>query len=706
MNSSSNNEPLMPELEAQGGKITEESMGLILQRGGKRLNLEKLPNRLSLRLQPQGVGRNWQSQVPIQYYQPMPQANLEEVMVRAEELDTVMETLRRSDSVAFASHVYKPIKDPTMLIYLTSQVTLQFKESIDEAGRKAIATAHGLRELHPVDTLVNTFVYEVTEDATENPIKITNRLSQNPDILLAEPNIVVPAQKFYRPQDSLYPQQWYLHHSGGYNLAPLSHISAERAWDITRGNRSVVVAIADDSVDLDHPDFQGLGKIVAPFDLKDRDRLPMPETATDNHGTACAGIAIAEENGEGVVGVAPGCALMPIRTSGYLDDESVEEIFNWAIDNGASVISCSWGPSAIYFPLSVRQRAVITKAATQGRKGKGCVVLFAAGNANRPVDGVVDEKGWPNNLVKGQTKWLGGFTVHPDVITVAACTSLNQKSAYSNWGTGISVCAPSNNAPPGIWMPETGYIGTPPEIRASLLGLGIFTADRLGAAGYERGDFTGYFGGTSSATPLVAGVAALMLSINPDLTAGEVRELLEKTTDKIVDPEPDPQLGTMMGNYDANGYSQWFGFGKVNAYEAVLAAQKRRLPLQEPTQRIRGENNGNLPIPDFDPKGVTSVISISGTGLVKDIEVGVEIKHTYLGDVDVHLMAPNGEKVLLQGRTLGRDTVLKATYSLRTTSLLRRFLNLPASGNWQLLVIDHARFDQGTLMRWELVLGV
>ncbi|MDY6802705.1 MAG: S8 family serine peptidase [Cyanobacteriota bacterium] len=702
----SSNEPTMPEREPQIAESPEENVGYILQRGGKRLTLQKMPNRFSVRVQPQGLAQDWRSRVPIQYYQPMPQTNLQEVVVKAEELDTVMETLRRSDSIAFASHVYKPIKDPAMLIYLTSQITIEYKESTDEATKKAIASNYGLRQLNSVETLANTFVYEVTDDATENPIKITNRLIKNPDILQAEPNIVVPTQKYYRPKDTLYDKQWYLNNSGGYNLAAGSDISAERAWDITRGDRSIVVAIADDSVDLDHPDFQGLGKIVAPFDLRDRDRLPMPEAPSDNHGTACAGIAVAEENGEGVVGVAPGCALMAIRTSGYLDDGSVEEIFDWAIDNGAAVISCSWGPSAIYFPLSLRQNAVITKAAKRGRHGKGCVVLFAAGNANRPVDGVVDEKGWPNNLIQGETPWLGGFTLHPDVITVAACTSLNKKSVYSNWGTGISVCAPSNNAPPGIWMPETGYISTPPEIQDSIVGLGIFTTDRIGAAGYERGDFTGFFGGTSSATPVVAGVVALMLSANPDLKSEEVREIIQETTDKIVDPDPDPQLGTMLGNYDANGHSQWFGFGKVNAYKAVLAARERRSPLQQPTKKIRAENNSNMAIPDFDLDGVTSVISISDSGLVRDIEVSVEIEHTYLGDVDVHLIAPNGQKVLLQGRTLGRDTALKTTYSLETTPQLRRFLNLSVAGNWQLLVIDRARFDKGTLKGWQLILGV
>jgi subtilisin family serine protease len=228
---------------------------------------------------------------------------------------------------------------------------------------------------------------------------------------------------------------------------------------------------------------------------------------------------VAEENATGIVGVAPGCALMPIRIMGYLDDESIEDIFNWAIDKGASVISCSWGASAVYFPLSLRQKAAITRAATQGRNGKRCVILFAPGNANYPIDGVINEQNWPKNIFKGKTAWLSGFALHPYVIAVAASTSLNKKAAYSNWGANISVCAPSNNAPPGMWFQETGFVYTQPTITTSISGLGMLTTDQLGAAGYNPGNFTNNFRSTSSATPVVDRVAALILSANPNLTA-------------------------------------------------------------------------------------------------------------------------------------------------------------------------------------------
>jgi subtilisin family serine protease len=545
----------------------------------------------------------------------------------------------------------------------------------------------------------------VSKQAKENPIKITNQLQKLSEVLAAEPNIIIQQEPHYRPSDALYSQQWYLNHNGGHLLAASSHISIEQAWDLTRGVRSVVVAVVDDSFDLHHPDFQGNGKVVAPRDLKDNDFLPLPGEQETSHGTACAGVAVAEENGTGIVGVAPGCALMPIRTTGYLDDQSIEEIFNWAIAQGASVISCSWGAASVYFPLSLRQRAAITRAATKGRNGKGCVILFAAGNANRPIDGQVNVQNLPKNILKGNTAWLSGFAVHPDVITVSASTSLNKKAAYSNWGANISVCAPSNNAPPGMWFPETGYTYTQPAIATSLRGLGILTTDQLGTAGYDSGNFTNTFGGTSSATPIVAGVAALILSINPHLTAQQVKRLLQDTADKIVDPDPDPQLNLFGGTYDSSGHCQWFGYGKVNAAKAVRAAQQLLINTSSTDGQIQGKNVAKVQIPDNHQQGVKSAIAINELVQVKDIQVSVNITHDFLGDLEIYLIAPNNQQVLLQSRILGRRTNLQSTYTMRSHPVLKQLISLPAKGRWQLQIIDCSPQDVGTLNNWSLVIG-
>ncbi|MBE9215893.1 S8 family serine peptidase [Plectonema cf. radiosum LEGE 06105] len=686
--------------------IPTSSLGMIIQRGGEELVLEKVPDRFTVRSNtnipvPQ-LARNllgsWRSSIPT--------SRLELFRVASTKLEMAMSQARSSTNVAFASHVYQIKGNPGTSVYLSDQMTIQFASWVDNTKINSIAVKFGLVLDKPVDGLPNTFVFIVGQQATQNPIKIANQLQRLSEILASEPNIIIRQESYYKPRDPLYFQQWYLNHNGGNQLAHGSHISVEKAWDITRGVPSVVVAVVDDSFDLNHPDFMGSGKIVAPLNLKDKDFLPLPTQEQPSHGTACAGIAIASENGTGIAGVAPGCAFMPIRTSGFLDDESIEAIFDWALQKGASVISCSWGASAVYFPLSLRQRAAITRAATKGRNGKGCVILFAAGNANRPINATVYESGWVKDIVTGKTRWLSGFAVHPDVITVSASTSLNKKAAYSNWGSNISICAPSNNAQPGMWFEQTGFIYTQPAIAASLPGKGMFTTDQLGAAGYSKDDFTPYFGGTSAATPVVAGVAALVLSANPDLTTQQVKRILEETADKIVDLEPDPQLGLRYGSYDDNGHSQWFGYGKVNAENAVKAAHKLQKNAAFATKNIVGRNNAVLSIPDNYQQGVKSPIMISESSNVRDIQVSVNISHEFLSDLEIYLIAPNNQRVLLQSRTLGRRQELQTTYSVQTHPILKNLLWQSAKGNWQLWIIDTAPQDTGKLKNWQLILTV
>jgi subtilisin family serine protease len=686
--------------ESQNAGVPEASIGLILQRGGEEFVVQKARDRFTFALkrpepdQPDVLRALTPKKIP--------STPLYEVRVPRAELETAMAETRNHEQVAFASHVYQMANSPGTLVYLTDEIVLQFSPEQTQEERETAIAPLNLQQQHPVEGLPNTFVYRLTPQATENPLKIANRAISQPQILTAEANIIVHRESFYRPRDEFYPQQWYLSHQGGSQLAAESHINVEPAWNLTRGERSIVVAIADDAIDLNHPDFQGKGKIVAPKDFRDDDFIPLPELEQESHGTACAGIAVAEENGKGIVGVAPGCALMPLRTTGYLDDRSLEDLCNWVIDKGASVVSCSWGAASIDFPLSLRQRAAIARAANQGRNGKGCVIVFAAGNANRPVNGTIFERNWPNKILEGPTQWLSGFAAHPDAIAVSACTSLNLKSAYSNWGIEISVSAPSNNAPPGIWFEKTGYIFTAPPIRADLPGRGIFTTDRLNHLGYDRGNFTRDFGGTSSACPVVAGVAALVLSINPQLSAREVRDILQRSADKIIDRNPDPQLGMQLGTYDHNGHSQWFGYGRVNAFKAVQLAQQQRQTPPVATQSVTRENTTVVPIPDSDSRGATSPIEVAEAGIIQGIQVTIAINHEFLGDLEVYLRSPSGRVILLQNRTLGARTQLRATYIPKTTPILETLLAQSARGIWELWVVDYAPGDTGTLRSWAL----
>ncbi|WP_020680042.1 proprotein convertase P-domain-containing protein [Marinobacterium rhizophilum] len=668
----------------------QEDLGLYLWRAGERVSLVKDPDRFTVRLKRgitrEKVGTNYNAA----YCRRLRRQNLDEYSVQAEERDAIMERVRRGSEVEFASHVYAPVDEPQAKVYPMDEITVQFRLDASDSDIEAIMAEFGLTLEREIRDAPRVYVFRVGPQATENPIKIANRLAQNDKVIISEPNVAIASQSCYTPSDTLFPNQWHLFNSGGPLLSTAGHIDTVHAWDLSRGERSVVVAVADDSCDLHHSDFQAADKVVSPRDFAGHDFEPLPELEDDNHGTACCGVAVAEENGIGVVGVAPGCALMPIRTSGMIDDSSIEDLCDWVIDHGASVMSCSWGVAARSFSLSLRMNTALHRAATVGRGGRGCVLVFASGNDNRPVNGIVDESGWPNNQPNGPTRWLAGFAAHEDVIAVAASSSLATKSAYSNWGREITVCAPSNNVPPRTY----------PRVTVPVSGRGIVTTDRVGPSGYSSTDYTAGFGGTSSACPTVAGAAALILSANPNLTAGEVREIMQSTADKIIDNNPDPQLGNLFGTYDGNGHSQWFGYGRVNAFQAVTEARRR---LQGATGQIVSEaSSPELAIPDHSAVGARDTIHIDASGSLASIKVSLDLTHTYIGDLRLTLIAPSGREVVLHDRNGGSSDNIQRSYDVTTTPGLSVLAGEPIEGDWVLWVQDLAAVDLGTLNQWEL----
>lgn len=481
--------------------------------------------------------------------------------------DNVMAAMRSDAYKAVVHHAYKPAGGDGTMYYLTDKIVLTVKPKTTPAQIEALLARHKLKLLKDY-ALPNTMLVQVTAASGANPLKLANRLAAEKIVASAEPNLVNRHSSAYRPADGLFKRQWHLESQRAAQLAADASVQAPLAWDTTRGVRSITVAVIDDGFDIDHPDFQGAGKIVQPRDFVDGDAKPFPG-GEDYHGTPCAGVAIAEENGHGVVGAAPGCAFMPVRISMAEDDDQTAEIF-LEVAAHADVISCSWGPPPVYSPLPSLIANTLTQIARNGGpRGKGCVVCFAAHNFNAPMRDLTTPNAvkWKQDgqLRTTTGKIENGYACHPSVIVVSASTSLNRKAQYSNWGDQLSVCAPSDN-----WHPLDDNAFTP--------GRGIWTTDNeaVGDGFTANSRYTGAFGGTSSATPLVAGVAALMLSANPKLTAAQVKSILQSTADKIVDTSTDAMTGNAFGNYDAQGYSRWFGHGKVNAAKAVAEAVRRR----------------------------------------------------------------------------------------------------------------------------------
>jgi subtilisin family serine protease len=303
------------------------------------------------------------------------------------------------------------------------------------------------------------------------------------------------------------------------------------AWGVTKGDSAVTVAVLDDGIDVGHPEFAG--KLGPQFDFENKVADASPKASDDKHGTSCAGVAAAR--GVKASGAAPGCKLMAIRTPTMLGVADEANMFRWASDKGADVISCSWGPpdGAGAYSLVDSVRAAIHYCLTAGRGGKGIPVFFAAGNGNELVSN-------------------DGYASNPDVMAIAASSEHDMRSPYSDFGPEIFICAPSSG-------------DTAAGDRK------IFTTDRRGPAGYNTGDstvgdaagdYTSRFGGTSSACPLVAGIAGLIISADRSLTRDRVKDILKTTAEKIG--------GASL--YDSAGHCDKFGFGRVNALAATTMA--------------------------------------------------------------------------------------------------------------------------------------
>jgi subtilisin family serine protease len=487
--------------------------------------------------------------------------------VRQGRRDEVMEEVRADERHIVTHHAYHPEDDAATRYYLTDQINAKFKEGVPTARIDAIVHGVKLRVLrHYPGQSGTTLLLQVTDDTGMNPIKAANLLAEMEEVEYAEPNLINRYLTSHTPSDPLFQQQWHLRSWDGPQVVSDADVSAEAAWDITRGERSVVVAIIDDGFDLSHPDFTGVGKVVYPKDYVDGDSNPFPETAAgDYHGTPVAGVAIAEENGVGTVGIAPGCAFLPVRFPLTASDDLLWEIFDF-VARHADVVSCSWGPPPVFAPLSQLMHDKFQELSVSGGpRKKGCLIFFAAGNYNAPLDDPSNTGfAWRHpkqGLLNTTGRILSGEAAHPQTVAVSASTSQNRKAAYSSWGAEVTLCAPSNNFHP---LNPQQFVP----------GLGITTTDneQHGQGFTPNSRYTARFGGTSSATPLAAGVAALVISANPQLTAVQVRQILQDTADKIEDSQPDIVLGHTKGTYDQNGHSEWFGHGRVNAAAAVQRA--------------------------------------------------------------------------------------------------------------------------------------
>ncbi|MCB0637942.1 MAG: S8 family serine peptidase [Lewinella sp.] len=452
-------------------------------------------------------------------------------------VDEKLDEVRQRDEIEVGTHVYYAEGSDRPLVP-TGEIYITFEDGVSESEQQLVLDEFALVT---IERRSPTVVVAAVTAQSPNPLKAAQAIQATSMVKTAEPDLDMPLDEyaFAAPGDSLLPHEWHLENSGmvvdaNFRLKKGADAKVVDAWHRlgNMGSSNITIAVIDNGFDSNHPDLRD--KIFRPWDLwSNSANLPQNDVRF-THGTPCASVAIAASNGLGIVGAAPGARFMPVNGTSFAA-RTTEEMFDYCIRNGADVISCSWGTTDPQYNLNTAKEQAISRAAKQGRGGKGCVILYAVGNDD--------------------LDYVNYYAAHPDVIAVAASTSQDTYASYSNRGREVDVCAPSN----GDWPIIAARASWDP-------GLSYETGNyKYWRDGRNRGNNYKHFGGTSSATPLVAGICALMLTANPDLTAREVKEILQKTADKIGYPS----------EY-VNGHSVKYGYGRVNADRAVAEALRRR----------------------------------------------------------------------------------------------------------------------------------
>lgn len=369
--------------------------------------------------------------------------------------------------------------------------------------------------------------------AKEETLQLVRALRAQPDVAHAQPNYI--RRPSYTPDDPLCPLQWHL---------DMLHLP--QAWDRTQGSADVRVAVIDTGILSGHPDLSE--KIVPGYDfISDLDNAldgngpdPDPEDEGDGydgdssfHGTHTAGtIAAAFDNGTGVAGIGGATMIMPVRVLGPEGgtDFDIAKAIRWAagfnVSDGQGNVIAGASPPAdiINMSLGGPDYSEILENAVIEAYDAGVIMFAAAGNY---PDGV------PN--------YPGAF---PEVFNVSAVDANGDIAYYSNFGPEVFVAAPGGDI--GADVQPDGYA----DGVLSTLG-----SDRFGAIEYQYS----YLQGTSMAAASMSGVAALMKAVRPGLTPDEFLGYLGS--------------GAITSDLGPVSDDDFYGYGLIDAYQAVLAAE-------------------------------------------------------------------------------------------------------------------------------------
>ena len=506
----------------------------------------------------------------------------------------------------------------------------------------------------PLAGTPDQFIATIANGGGDQALRLAEALQSDPRLAWAQANAFRDIQRFSSPNDPLFNLQWHLENNGIAGGVVDADVDVTGAWELTTGSAQTIIAVVDDGMELTHPDlapnlFVNPGEIpengvdddangyiddIHGWDFTTNgtlgDNNPGADSVYDRHATSVAGLAAGVgNNGIGVTGVAQTARILPVRIFGsdgwattdaniasavyYAAGRTRDGLGQWA---NVQVMNNSWGGGWYSDAIT----AAFTWAAGSARGGLGTAVLISSGNGYSPW------VSFPASLA----------ATIPGVMAVGATTNFDTRSDYSNYGSALSFVAPSNGR---------FYGGTADMV----------TVDRVGTNGYNwsnswagpgSDDYTDRFGGTSSAAPVSAGIAALALSRAADLgislSAEQVKGLLRNTTDLV---------GPATVSYDnVTGVNAEYGTGRVNAAAAVRGVGIAELGVfegraavtngttfdlgslrvgrtQSRTFRVRNEGTSPLSLAGLSITGAAAFTISSGLGS-KTLAVGESTSFT------------------------------------------------------------------------------
>jgi len=383
-------------------------------------------------------------------------------------------------------------------VFSTPYLNVRLKKEQDIHLLSSYAERYGLRIVKNDSMMPLWYILSISSDTGKNTTEIANILWESGLFAASVPDFC--SNDILCSNDPLFNQQWGLYNSHHANI----DISICPAWNYATG-KNIKIAILDTGVDMTHIDLSSNMSYLS----YDTETGTSPSMVYGDHATHCAGIAAAvKDNGIQIAGVAPDATIVSISNSlaGTTNSrlKRADGII-WAYQHGIDIISNSWRSSTYHSAID----EAIQEALQYGRQGKGCIIVFAAGN------GYSGTLNYPANS-------------NDTILAVGAIDNTGVKADYSNYGAGLDVVAPGSN-----------ILSTLPN------------------------DSVGYKSGTSMACPHVAGVAALILERNSELTVTQVNTIINSNAKKL------SGVNFNISNPDGSWNNQ-YGYGLVDAYNSVL----------------------------------------------------------------------------------------------------------------------------------------